>query len=56
MASFYEVPVTLEIEEESMCVYIKIYAGNSEEAAIKAVELVTSDVDIYSDESDIVKI
>ena len=56
MASFYEVPVMLEINEEEMCVYMKVYGNSAEEAAAKAVETVVADVDVYADESDIVKI
>jgi hypothetical protein len=56
MANFYEVPVHLEIDEETMCVYIKVYSNSESEAAIKAVDIVTANVEIYSDEADIVKV
>ena len=56
MSSLYEVPVNVELEDDSMRVYIKVFADNEDEAAIKAVAIAEDSVCIYSDDSDIIKI
>jgi hypothetical protein len=56
MAAFYEVPVTIELDEESMCVYIKVYADTLSDAAEKAVAVAEDSMVVYADEDDTVKI
>jgi hypothetical protein len=56
MSSFYEVPVTLEFDEESMCVYVKVYANSMEEAMVKATDMVSANIEVYADIDDIVRI
>ncbi len=56
MLNLYEVPVTLEFDEEEMCVYITVSARNENEAARKAEEIVGANVSICGDSDDAVKI
>lgn len=56
MPSFYEVPVTIELDEEEMCVYIKVYCNSASEAAEAAKELVLANMSLHVDEEDIIKI
>jgi len=54
--SLYEVPVNIELDEESMCVYIKVFAQSIDEAARKAVAIATDEISIFADEDNAVKI
>ena len=56
MASFYEVLVVLEVNEEEMCVYIKVYCDSAEDAVVAAKEVVMSNLILHVDEEDIIKI
>ncbi len=56
MMSLYEVPVTLECDEEEMCVYVTVSSSNEVEAARKAEEIVMANITVSGDSDDAVKI
>ena len=56
MSLLYEVPVTVEYDEEYMDLYIKVYASSYAEAAEKAIEMVSTNIDIDADDSNIIKV
>lgn len=56
MFGLYEVPVTIEVEEEEMCVYIKVSAENEREAARKAEEIVSTIMLVRGDSDDATRI